>query len=151
MKKFSSVLVLALMIAAPGLAQTNSDICIQAEIDARGDVNSWLWMGVGCVFNLIGVGVAYLYKATPPPERLLGKPPEYVSAYTDCYVKQARKSQGGKAWIGCGVSGGVTLVAGTIILIAAADAASTACSDAASTACSNACSNMTASACSRGW
>lgn len=153
MKKILSLLFLTLVFSTHqrALAQTSPDICTQAAIDAKSDVKSWLWIGAGCVFNLLGVGAAYLYKPVPPPERLLGKSPEYVDSYTECYTKQARRSQADKAWIGCGVSGGVSLVAGTILIIALVNEASTSCSDAAGDACGNACGNMASSACSRGW
>jgi len=113
-------------------APPDPDICLQAQADAKQDLKSWLWIGAGCVFHLLGVGAAYLVKSGPPPERLIGKSVEYVNSYTECYVKQARKSQGGSAWIGCGVAGGVYLITGTILMIAAANSASNACSDACS-------------------
>lgn len=43
---------------------------------------------VGC---LVPLAVAYNYKLTPPPERLLGKSPEYIDVYTDTYKKRTRQ------------------------------------------------------------
>jgi hypothetical protein len=149
MRKIASVLVTLVIIMSPAAvyAQQDTDVCLQAQADAKQDINSWLWIGAGFVFNLLGVGAAYLVKPSPPPDRLLGKPADYVDSYTECYVKQSRKSQGGYAWIGCGAAGVVSIITTTVITLVAADAAATSCSDAASSACSNAISTSCSNAC----
>ena len=42
---------------------------------------------VGCLIPLI---VMYNYRLSPPPERLLGKWPEYIDLYTNAYKTQVR-------------------------------------------------------------
>ena len=48
----------------------------------------------GCIGFTAGVvvplGAVYRYQPDPPPERLLGKSPEYVEFYTDAYTSKAR-------------------------------------------------------------
>ena len=49
---------------------------------------------IGGITGLSAWRIAFaLNPATPAPERLLGKSPEYVSAYTDVYKRRARNSR----------------------------------------------------------
>jgi len=77
------------------------EVCTKAQMDAKTDVNGTLWMGAGFLFGLFGIGAAYLIEPDPPASRLLGKSPEYVAAYTDCYRDAARDIQVKKATVGC--------------------------------------------------
>jgi len=85
------------------------EVCTKAQMDAMSDVNGTLWMGAGFLFGLFGIGAAYLIEPDPPASRLLGKSPEYVAAYTDCYRDAARDIQVKKATVGC--------VVGTLLYI----------------------------------
>jgi hypothetical protein len=154
MKRTISLIIVFTILAVPvfAFAQDSETACAQAKADAKRDSQWWLWTGAGCLINIIGVGLAYLLKPAPPPERLLGKPSDYVTAYTDCYVKEARKDRAGKAWIGCGVAGGVALIGTVILVIAAQEAGQScgeSCGDAIGTALGNACSNSIN--CNTGW
>jgi hypothetical protein len=152
MKKTISIVLAVLMGLFPliiwGSDNTiQTEPCQQAIADAKADVSAWQWIGVGCLFTLFGVAAAYIIKPTPPPDKLLGKSPEYVESYTDCFVKQCRRTRGGNAWIGLGVSTAATLVVGIVVLAAAASAGQS---------CAESCTdNMTQScidnACSYGW
>ena len=74
---------------------------VDAERDAKTDVNGTLWLGAGCLFNWVGVAAAYLTNpSSPPASRLIGKSPEYVSAYTDAYKAKGKSIQTSKAWLG---------------------------------------------------
>ncbi|MCY3722200.1 MAG: hypothetical protein OXG97_08255 [Candidatus Poribacteria bacterium] len=72
-----------------------------AEFDAEEDINTTLWLAAGGVLGVAGnlplgivaMGGAYLYQPIPPVERLLGKPANYVSIYTDAYKARARRLQ----------------------------------------------------------
>ena len=44
--------------------------------------------GIGCLLPFIPI---YFYKSGPPPERLIGKSPEYVDTYTDAYKSKVRQ------------------------------------------------------------
>ena len=66
-----------------------------------------------CAAGAAGAGTLYFlthyYPLTPPPERLIGKTPEYVNAYTDAYKKETRRLRFGHALAGimfsCGAIG----------------------------------------------
>ena len=46
---------------------------------------------VGCAVGLIlPIRAIYNYQSPPPPERLIGKSPEYVEFYTDAYIAKSR-------------------------------------------------------------
>lgn len=72
-----------------------------AEFDAEEDINTTLWLATGGILGVVGnlplgivaMGGAYLYQPIPPVERLLGKPADYVSIYTDAYKARARRLQ----------------------------------------------------------
>ncbi len=76
-----------------------------AEFDAEDNVNTTLWLAAGGILGLAGnlplgvvaMGGAYVYQPVPPAERLLGKPADYVSIYTDAYKARARRLQLGAA------------------------------------------------------
>lgn len=104
-----NVLVLALatiVLATPSLlnASEYDDARMAADRDAGSDVSMWMWLGAGCLFNLLGVGAAYVIVPSPPASRLLGKSNEYVAAYTDMYKEAARGIQVRNALIGCGLN-----------------------------------------------
>lgn len=102
----SVVLMLGLSLNVPVrcFAQQNTvalDAKSDAEFDAEEDVNATLWLAAGGILGLIGnlplgaiaLGGAYVYQPVPPTERLLGKPPAYVSLYTDAYKATSRNLQ----------------------------------------------------------
>ena len=76
-----------------------------AEFDAEEDINTTLWLAAGGILGVAGnlalgvvaIGGAYIYQPIPSAERLLGKPAEYVSIYTDAYKARAQRLQLGAA------------------------------------------------------
>lgn len=91
------------LITAPVMvsAQSVQKACAQAQIDAKQDVNGMLWLAAGFFLGLLGVGAAYVIEPDPPAMKLMGKSPEYVAAYTDCYKRAGRDIQVKKAITGC--------------------------------------------------
>lgn len=98
------MLGLSLNVSMHCFAQQNIIILAakaDAEFDAEEDVNTTLWLAAGGILGLVGnlplgvipMGGAYLYQPIPPVERLLGKPADYVSIYTDAYKARARRLQ----------------------------------------------------------
>ena len=93
-----------------------------ARDDARDDakIDGYLWLsgafclgiGGGCVFGSVGVVAAYFYEPSPPPTRLVGKPPEYVDAYVSMYKSERNKTALSGASLGC-IAGAV--VAGCLV------------------------------------
>ncbi|MEO0076897.1 MAG: hypothetical protein ABIK19_04470 [candidate division WOR-3 bacterium] len=124
-------LCLALMFlvrTSVGQQDIVSQARMDAEVDAKSDVNSMLWMGAGCVLGVVGILVAYLVEPSPPASRLMGKSPEYVTAYTDHYKSVSKSEQGKKAITGCAIGYGLAAIVYVIYvaLIAAAVTAGTA-------------------------
>ena len=76
---------------------------------------------VGCaiLFGVLAVPIGvhmYPHNATPPPERLLGKSPEYIEAYTQIYkskIASLRKSIVTKG----SITSNVGFVVGTLLLL----------------------------------
>ena len=98
------VLTLGLSLNLYCFAQQNTVILgakSDAEFDAEEDINTSLWLAAGGILGVAGnlplgivaMGGAYLYQPIPPVERLLGKPADYVSIYTDAYKARARRLQ----------------------------------------------------------
>lgn len=63
----------------------------KARVDAANDVNKTSWFRMGCFLNILGVVIAELYAAPVPADRLVGKSPVYVIAYTSNY--RARRTE----------------------------------------------------------
>ena len=69
-----------------------------------------------CCYTIYGAyvltptAVAIIDSLTPPADRLLGKSPEWVNAYTKAYKSVTRRHRTGATLIGC-IAGGVVLAA----------------------------------------
>ena len=69
-----------------------------------------------CCYTIYGAyvltptAVAIIDSPTPPADRLLGKSPEWVNAYTKAYKSVTRRHRTGATLIGC-IAGGVVLAA----------------------------------------
>lgn len=96
-------ILLVLSIPLNLLAQESeaAGACAQAKADAKSNVNSTMWMGAGCLGGVLGLGAAYVMEPSPPTTALLGKSPEYVAHYTDCYKEEAKSIQTSNAMKGC--------------------------------------------------
>lgn len=120
MKKVVAVLLIASFTTSILLPQTSStSACAQAQMDAENDINGTIWFGAGCLLGLIGWGAAYVVKPSPPATRLVGKSPEYVAQYTDCYIEAGKKIQTKKAMNGCLTYAGVYLLLNVLLLSSA--------------------------------
>ena len=86
--------------------------------DAYDDANVeiWLWsvgglclgFGGGCLLGPLGIVTAHhFYEPSPPPTRLLGKPPEYVDYYVGTYKAVRRNVALSSTVLGC-AAGAVT-------------------------------------------
>ena len=120
-----SLIIIVLLFVAPFqlTAQRHESSLADAEtmaaIDAEEDINKIQWLGCGCIGTAIGVGAAYLMVPAPRPDRLMGKSPEYIWAYTSVYRSKARSIQTKLAFIGCGVTG---IIATAVVIFLAANA-----------------------------
>lgn len=101
------VLVLCfLLVTQPVIAEVLTvqaqDACRTAEMDADQETSGTLWFVAGCGLGILGVIGAYVIKPSPPASKLVGKSPEYVASYSDCYQAKAKSIQTTNAWYGFG-------------------------------------------------
>ena len=61
---------------------------------------AWSGAGVGCLLPLT---LGYSYQPGPPPDRFIGKSPEYIDLYTEFYKKKAQQRRVSSAAIGAAV------------------------------------------------
>ncbi len=102
-------------------AQELADACVQAKMDAQADVNETMWFVIGC---LLGFPIGWpilpmVIEPSPPATRLIGKSPEYVATYTQCFKEEGKRIQQNQALMGC-IIGSVIVVGGYLILWMAA-------------------------------
>jgi hypothetical protein len=88
---------------------------IDGRNDAKEETSGLMWFGCGLV-PVFGLGASFLFVSGPPQERLLGKPSEYVYAYTKQYKRAKRSKQTRSAMLGCAVSGTILLITSIILL-----------------------------------
>ena len=115
--KYICGILIAILLLNPAVILAQ-DACIAANQQAARDVDKTMWTILGCLNPVIAYLVATSAKASPRATALLGKSPEYVAMYTDCYSSevQSRKVSGVKT--GCYIS--VAFWAAYIVLAIAA-------------------------------
>ena len=78
-----------------------------AESDADADGCLWfcsgfsLALGGGCLLGSLSLIGSYLHRPSPPLNRLVGKPPEYIGVYIDTYKERRRAMASSAAIVGC--------------------------------------------------
>ena len=114
------------------IAQQNfvqDEAATAAEADANKDVSKLLCFGAGCVFSAlfflptpygyllppVGIIGSYSYRPGPLPARLIGKSPEYISAYTTAYKSKRGNTQ--VLWTSAGCFSGCVVVWGLVVSI----------------------------------
>ena len=70
-----------------------ADTHLTAEQEAESDAKKVRWFFIGFFGGILGILIASVYEPSPPPSRLLGKPPEYIVLYTDRYKAKSRRTQ----------------------------------------------------------
>lgn len=125
------IMVLTLSIPFTTFAQ-ESTVAAVAKAAAIADVNKdtyymYRWLMMGCALSVIGVAIAKIRSPRVPAERLIGKSPEYIEAYTKYYQEQGKRNQLGAAILGA-VTGGACLIIGIREGEAALDAFFNSCS-----------------------
>ncbi len=86
---------------ANALPQSSAQACADAEMQAEQDINGTTWLLIGCVLGIWGYLIAYVLESNPPASALVGKSPEYVAKYTDCYKQKAKQIKTKNALYGC--------------------------------------------------
>jgi len=121
-KRAVALVLAVLMLTTPLLAQQEditAKACADAKKDAEAETSSALWFIAGCLGGWLGLLIAHVYSPSPPAARLVGKSPEYVAAYTDCYKKRAKEIQTKNAWTGCGIYAAAVVVYAVLVVAAA--------------------------------
>ncbi len=58
-------------------------------------------MAGGAVYSTVCLSGVYLFQPSLPPERLIGKSPEYIEAYREAYKEEVRVRRLGSMGFGC--------------------------------------------------
>jgi hypothetical protein len=120
MLSMSVVTVLPDIARAQSTTGTTENACVEGQMSAKSSVSGGLWFFAGC-FGLLGLLFAYIYEPSPPVMSLIGKSPEYVAIYTDCFKREAKSVQTKSAIRGCLVNGVVGIIFWVAIVAAAVD------------------------------
>lgn len=74
------------------------------------DQEAW-GFSIGCAVGCLGpLTLISMYQQTPPPERFIGKSPEYIDVYTDAYKKRDRSLRVQYTAVGCAIGGGLMIL-----------------------------------------
>lgn len=111
--KGTALFLAVAILFVPVLSQ--QDPCLEAAIDAKRDINKPLWFGAGCLGGIVGWGAAYVVEPSPSAMRLMGKDPEYVALYTECYKMEGKKIQQKQALYGCLTFAGAYLLLNLLV------------------------------------
>jgi len=90
---------------------------IEGAQDARADENGTLWFFAGCLLGLIGVVIAVVAEPTPPPARMMGKSPDYLTIYTQAYRSEGKSAQLRSSLWGLGTAVVVGVVIYVILIV----------------------------------
>ena len=108
---------------AEGTEETHTPEITQAVSDAERDANLYdasSWGTSSCIVSSVCVGIGGIFvltyaqfsEAKPPPERLLGKTPIYVTVYQSTYQEKVKRKRLKSATVGCVVGSTIgTLIA----------------------------------------
>ncbi|MBN1694395.1 hypothetical protein JW879_03230 [candidate division WOR-3 bacterium] len=117
LKTFSLLYITLTLILLIQLLSQDQPPDFGAMNDATKDANKKVckacWFGTG--LTIVGAGIAFIWSApSPDPAVFVGKPPEYVEAYTYHYKRTAKNTRIVYSMSGCIFS--VVLVGGAILI-----------------------------------
>jgi uncharacterized membrane protein len=92
-----------------------------AEADAKRDVSGTGWIFSGAFFPFLAPVVAYAVPHDPPAMRLIGKTPEYTTAYVETWKHRSRAQRTKYAWIGFGIITAVAFIGAGVWGLASSD------------------------------
>ncbi len=98
-------------------APPSADACSAGKKDADEKTGGALWFSLGLVTGPWGVLGAYLIDPSTSDINLKGKSKTFVSAYTNCYVEEAKGIHVKWAWIGFGTAVSILLIVFTALLL----------------------------------
>ena len=88
---------------------TQSDPCEKAAIDAKNDVEKWLWIESGFRAFRISKRLSNKLVQNPQFEKLQNKSDDWIIEYTNCYKEEVQNLRNLYSWIGC-VGGNMILL-----------------------------------------
>ena len=113
---------------AEGTEETHDTEITQAVSDAERDANQYdafSWGTGSCLASSVCVGIGGIFvltyaqfsEAKPPPERLLGKTPIYVSVYQSTYQEKVKRKRLKYGTVGCLAGTTIGTTVGTYIVL----------------------------------
>ena len=88
---------------------TQSNPCEEAAIDAKNDVEKWLWIESGFRAFRISKRLSKKLVQNPQFEKLQNKSDDWIIEYTNCYKEEVQNLRNLYSWTGC--------IGGNIILL----------------------------------
>ena len=88
---------------------TQSNPCEEAAIDAKNDVEKWLWVEAGFRAFRISKKLSKKLVQNPQFEKLQNKSDDWIIEYTNCYKEEVQNLRNLYSWTGC--------IAGNMILL----------------------------------
>ena len=108
------VVLLMVFVCASGYADTSDQAMLDANADVDQYVSSVSWFIGGFICGCFAPLYAVIDTADVPASRLVGKPSEYVLAYTSAYQSKAKSKRIKISSIGCVVGTAVGVVVGLL-------------------------------------
>ena len=78
-----------------------SNPCEEASIDAKNDVEKWLWIESGFRAFRISKRLSKKLVQNPQFEKLRNKSDDWILEYTNCYKEEVQNLRNLHSWIGC--------------------------------------------------
>jgi hypothetical protein len=115
-----TLFVIFFALAVNSFAQTQDDITkgkMDGEQDAKEDVSSILWIGVGCCTGGFSWLYPEIFDLSVPQTKIVGKSADYMQAYIASYRAEKKSKIQTNSCIGGGIYWGVSVV--YVVLVAA--------------------------------
>ena len=102
MKRWQILILILVIIVFKNQTIITNDPIKSAKIAAEKDIKGQVWLGCGCLFNILGVGMALITRVNlPPSDLLMGKDQHYVETFLKNYQKYVRQKRLNNAFLGC--------------------------------------------------
>tara|TARA_B100000214_G_scaffold303904_1_gene234656 strand:- start:737 stop:1114 length:378 start_codon:yes stop_codon:yes gene_type:complete len=108
-KQFIIFLSVINLIYAQQKQVTQSNPCDVAAIDAKNDVEKWLWIEAGFRAFRVSKRLSKKLAQNPQFEKLQNKSDDWIIEYTNCYKEEVQNLRNLYSWTGC--------IAGNMILL----------------------------------
>ena len=100
-KQFITLLLVTSLIYGQQKHITQSNPCEEAAIDAKNDVEKWLWIESGFKAFWVSNKLSKQLIQNPKLEKLQNKSDDYVIDYTQCYKEEVKKLRISYSRMGC--------------------------------------------------